>query len=110
MSVLVKGMDMPDCCDNCKLRRWDDFEEDWFCPFSGIVTLCLGRQNDCPLVEIPDKHGDLIDASQVVHATYYDDEKETWNVKVGTVEDVLTSCIDEELQVVIGTESKTEGE
>ena len=54
MGVIVKGIKMP---MNCK-----------HCPF--ISTICYitnkdnlnVRQDDCPLVEIPDKHGRLIDA------------------------------------------------
>lgn len=43
MSVVVKGMKMPKSCGTC---------------FVGNRTIC---KNGCPLVELPEKHGDLID-------------------------------------------------
>lgn len=51
MSVLIKGMDMPDNCEECKIKSWDEGENDYVCPFSGVMTLSIGRQNDCPLEE-----------------------------------------------------------
>ena len=51
MSVLIKGMDMPDNCEECKIKLWDEGENDYVCPFSGVMTLSIGRQNDCPLEE-----------------------------------------------------------
>ena len=59
MSVYIKGMDMPKNCEECAIKSWDTV--DYVCPFSGVPTLCIGRQDDCPLIPIPD-HGRLIDA------------------------------------------------
>ena len=59
MSVIVKGMKIPKNCLECKLKLWE--YDEYYCPFSGISALCIGRQTDCPLVEIP-PHGRLIDA------------------------------------------------
>lgn len=61
MGVYVKGMEMPRFCDECNIKAWDG--EDYVCPFSGIPTLNIGRQNNCPLIEIPEPHGDLIDVN-----------------------------------------------
>ncbi len=60
MSVLIKGMKMPKNCMECAIRSWTEDEWD-VCPFSGIMALNIGRQNDCPLVEVPTPHGRLID-------------------------------------------------
>ena len=43
MSIIVKGMKMPESCEKC---------------FVGDRTIC---KNGCPLGALPDKHGDLID-------------------------------------------------
>ena len=62
MSVLIKGMEMPKNCMECAIRSWSSDEYDYVCPFSGIMALnIIGRQNDCPLVEVPENHGKLLD-------------------------------------------------
>lgn len=65
MSVLVKGMDMPDNCELCA------FESEFgFClaksdNFSGY-TSDRKRPEWCPLVEVPEPHGRLIDGDAVM--------------------------------------------
>ena len=63
MSILIKGMEMPKSCGECAIKSWDG--EDDVCPFSGISALSIGRQDDCPLVPVPD-HGRLIDADNLM--------------------------------------------
>lgn len=46
MSVIVKGVKMPESCGTC---------------FVGNRTIC---KNGCPLGVLPDKHGDLIDRDE----------------------------------------------
>lgn len=60
MSVIIKGMEMPKNCMECAIRSWTENEWD-VCPFSRIMALNIGRQNDCPLVEVPENHGKLLD-------------------------------------------------
>ena len=65
MSVVVKGMKMPQDC----------FECDFFNPFVGepycrrLLKRCptTGRLEDCPLGEVPTPHGRLIDADETLH-------------------------------------------
>ena len=59
MSILIKGMEMPKTCADCRLTTWNG--EDTVCPFSRVSALNIGRQVDCPLIEVP-PHGRLIDA------------------------------------------------
>lgn len=59
MAVLIKSMKMPKNCEECDIKSWDT--EDYVCPFSGVSTLCISRQANCPLIEVP-PHGRLIDA------------------------------------------------
>ena len=68
MSILIRGMEMPTTCCNCKFRE----------PFIGFVHCHLAemdmeyeesdncRHPNCPLVELP-PHGDLVDLSDTVH-------------------------------------------
>ena len=57
--IYIEGMEMPTNCEECAIKAWDT--EDYVCPFSGISTLCISRQDSCPLIPVPD-HGRLIDA------------------------------------------------
>ncbi len=59
MSVLIRGMEMPQCCGECK------FMVDRWCYASEDAYFVLNKRHpDCPLVEVPTPHGRLIDASQ----------------------------------------------
>ena len=70
MSVLIKGMKMPEACwdcfvDNALAQNIAYFEA--ICPFTErIVTFAdfdamSGRHPECPLVEVPTPHGRLVD-------------------------------------------------
>ena len=73
MTILIKGMEMPENCEKCPFL---DYEEG-FCFASGekiksgwyVSTLYSGspefntmRNPKCPLIEVPTPHGRLIDA------------------------------------------------
>ena len=59
MSVIVKGMEMPERCGQCILR----------CDCKQRIYM-EQRPKGCPLVEIP-PHGRLIDADKLVRDTIY---------------------------------------
>ncbi len=61
MGVYIKGMKMPKNCVECEIRSYDANAEEEYCPFSQIVCLSIGIQDNCPLVSVPEPHGDLID-------------------------------------------------
>lgn len=69
MSVLIKGMEMPQGCDDCPLAG--DFKCNLMpsipalCKEYDIAVQNGKRLNNCPLVEIP-PHGRLIDADALV--------------------------------------------
>ena len=67
MSVIVKGMEMPECCYDCPFIR-TSFAGDYYCAKGkgdedDLKKLYSQRMADCPLVEIPAPHGRLIDAT-----------------------------------------------
>lgn len=78
MSVLIKGMEMPENCMDCKIKQYDEYEDDCICPFSGVVCLSIGRQDACPLVEVPTPHGRLVEFIDVA-VTCDDDTAEEIN-------------------------------
>lgn len=68
MSVLVKGMTMPSNCDSCEFMDCEDvsFELLKYCRMIGMyIDDPLVRPYDCPLVELPEHHGRLIDADEM---------------------------------------------
>ena len=62
MSVIVKGMEMPRTCNDCGLR--DSF--DCWITDSYIEARFSKRNEDCPLVEIPTPHSDLVDRNELL--------------------------------------------
>lgn len=103
MSVLIKGIAMPDGaeCWNCPCLDGEDGN----CNALERIVYAGKRPSDCPLIEIPD-HGDLIDESETVEAQYYDDEHEEWSIKTKTVGDVLAEICEVPPKVVIPAERK----
>ena len=75
MSVLIEGMEMPRNCAHC--RMWDCcpalHHEEWPDYESIITNDVIGdggagpgvRHPDCPLIEVPEPHGDLIDRDKL---------------------------------------------
>ena len=56
MSVVVKGMKLPDMCGHCRFATAFD------CKATGNFIIDHSVRNaDCPLDEVPEPHGDLID-------------------------------------------------
>lgn len=58
MSVLIKGMEMPKSCFKCDIYCKEFYE-------SGESSeIFVKRLENCPLVELPEKHGRLIDVDE----------------------------------------------
>ena len=80
MSVLIKGLHMPDCCWNCPCADG----EYGACNISGkSIINDKGRLANCPLVELPD-HGDLIERDELLNEAYA-----FWNRRAERGEDEL---------------------
>ena len=63
MSVLIKGMQMPKNCTYCDSIGLN------VAIGCFVMTGINGRATDCPLVEIPVPHGDLIDKEKLYNTT-----------------------------------------
>ena len=66
MSVIVKGMEMPENCMSCP---FPSVGVDWYyCYCPGVDGKAYDFEqsktvpDDCPLIALPDKHGRLVDA------------------------------------------------
>lgn len=69
MSVLVKGMEMPTSCGNCKAfvcyKQWAGDIGDSFCGITKNDAKAKEKNADCPLIHVQ-PHGRLIDADKLV--------------------------------------------
>ena len=66
MSILIKGMEMPENCDKCRfqsaLRLYCDAMPYNFCGNTDDIE----RPDFCPLIEVPTPHGDLVDRTELL--------------------------------------------
>lgn len=76
MSVLIKGMEMPETCEKCRMNVAMFLFPDG--PI-GHCMLLKGRadKRKCPLVPVPTPHGRLIDEDALMDALHekFDDEE-----------------------------------
>lgn len=77
MSVLVRGMEMPESCEDCDLCTSDGYciamggDSLWDVLPEGAEYFPTGwKYEGCPLVEVSTPHGRLIDESNVKDAIY----------------------------------------
>ena len=71
MSVIVKGMEMPENCGGCRFigscgvlgnEEWPDIES---IMFNDVIGIDGKRDKDCPLRPLPEKHGRLGDLDEL---------------------------------------------
>ena len=71
MSVLIKDMELPKDCPYCKMAHYNASDEFTGCAVvpgkryamhnDAVYAKSTQRPDWCPLIEIPESHGDLID-------------------------------------------------
>ncbi len=70
MSIYIEGMEMPRTCYDCKFRKRNGLE--LVCPVLeksykiADTQVLFVREKDCPLIEVPEPHGRLIDADALL--------------------------------------------
>ena len=82
MSVLVKGMSIPDNCESCRFETGFGFclaKSDNFCGYTNDRK----RPDWCPLVEVREPHEKLVEFIDV--ATFEDEDSGTKEVNLGEV-------------------------
>lgn len=97
MSVLIKGMEMPQSCSDCQLN-YDQFA----CSVTGTrwwsdTMVSLGfdcdeeRLQNCPLVKLPEHHGRLIDENEVrivMNWLLTQPQRPTWNDTYNAIQEM----------------------
>ena len=74
MSVLIKGMQMPNNCDVCLFSDWSNLHQTSCCKLKEYepgfqdysIAYRTQRSNICPLVELPEHHGRMIDEDEII--------------------------------------------
>lgn len=91
MSVIIKGATMPGTCVDCPLFRESAYGFD-LCKGKGIgfvaedaKWLDATRTDWCPLVELPKKHGRLIEADSLKETLDYYIREAGWGEKTNQV-------------------------
>lgn len=67
MSLIIKGMDMPKHCRNCKFSYFTHGIS-MKCLFISEACKIKGRLSNCPLVAVPTPHGRLLDDFKLLRA------------------------------------------
>lgn len=73
MSIIVKGMEMPKNCIECRFRQYEycDLQrQDLYAVNIMDYALSLERHPSCPLIEIPTPHGRLGDLDELWDRMY----------------------------------------
>ena len=90
MPILIKDMEMPETCDECEFHCYHSYGE-YVCvatpllyPFNLANSKGI-RKDWCPLVEIPEPHGRLIDADALKETLDYYICEANWGDEVNRV-------------------------
>lgn len=94
MSILVRNVEMPKDCRECRLMEYHNSTgKTWCAPADGLLAEDFrpipfdGRPEWCPLVEIKTPHGDLIDRDAFFSGLSHEDIQFSFHVD-GTFVDV----------------------
>ena len=87
MTVVVKGMKVPESCNVCEFAHWSTLDQMAYCK-AKKYTMCppdhrTKRADFCPLVALPYKHGRLVEFIDVV--TTLDEDSGTEEVCFGDI-------------------------
>jgi hypothetical protein len=80
MSVLIKGMRIPKNCAECPVALSGKY-----CRINQTHTTFVKlpmRPDHCPLVELPEHHGDLVDVNEIRWDDHYDSDGNLSKYKV----------------------------
>ena len=110
MSVIVKGMGMPKNCAFCHLSHWNKIDELTGCelhqkhiPKSDKEFWEKDRPDWCPLIEVPDGHGRLIDANALFEEIY-----KAWDITADASDcNVLMQLINDAPTIIPADKEKT---
>ena len=103
MSVLIKDMRIPSDCRECPLSEYHERTgKTWCKPADGILADNYksipfdGRHEWCPLVDLPEHHGDLVDVKEIRWDDHYDSDGNLSKYKIAYSDEMPDPVIKEE--------------
>ena len=91
MSVVIKGIQMPEDCFSCPLK------EEGFCNITNAYAGQIYKRNsDCSLVELPEHHGDLIDVNEIRWDDHYDSDGNLSEYKIAYSDEMPDAIVEAE--------------
>lgn len=82
MSIIIKGLDMPNTCGQCNLRAFDEWEDEYCTVLCSDIEDHTKRLDSCPLVEIPNPHGKIIDGGNIDYDEFWYREGQGFTIAV----------------------------
>ena len=91
MSVVIKGIQMPEDCFSCPLK------EEGFCNITNAYAgQIYERNSDCPLVQLPEHHGNLIDVNEILWDDHYDSDGNLSEYKIAYSDEMPDAIVEAE--------------
>lgn len=110
MSIVIRGLEMPKFCAVCPSIYYNDISDAYICRASGRKIPDISLKG-CPtgqIVELPEKHGKLIDASKLKETLDYYIAEAGWGPGVNEVLGWVKEFIDAEPTIVEAEEAEGE--
>lgn len=109
MSVLIKGLSMPHDCISCPLFTLRVGDASSFCwkdlrRLSPEDDFGEKRPDWCPLVELPEEHGPLVDLGEEVVARLHDKDTDEYIHLTMTFEELFEQAIEGQIPIVLEAE------
>lgn len=96
MSILINGMEMPKNCERCKFCFAITSDHIGKCAAleEFVDNVYKQRSADCPLIEVPTPHGDLVDKDKLIQEFIDSDldhlQRDDWKEVIQIVADAPT--------------------
>lgn len=114
MSILIKDMEMPRHCGLCPLSHWNQLDiltgcelHNRYVPKSDKEFWEKDRPNWCPLIEVPDVHGRLIDGDALADKMIIADEPQTVSEHINNIVQFMRSLADAPTVIPSNKEEET---
>lgn len=85
MSILIRGAGLPKSCHNCPcaVELFDYYDNTHSCECNILqkdtTNYSTERRKDCPLVEVPEHHGRLVDLDKLIYDMGLDEARKYGN-------------------------------
>ena len=103
MSVFIKSMQMPEDCRECRFLNYGFNTGNTWCGVNDVILAKNfkaiefdGRPDWCPLIELPEHHGDLVDVKEMRWDDHYDSDGNLSKYKIAYSDEMPNAIIEAE--------------